>query len=213
MTTQRRTDDAIAFLKGIIKAPMVTGAIAPSGPVLARIMAEEINLNVPGPILELGPGTGNITRAILKHGVAPDRLITIEYNPSFCSHIRHSFPGVEVVQGSAFDVVDLWRSKGWQRPAYVVSGLPLLNFPTNMRVQLLRDCLDLAHPDGGFIQFTYSGKSSVPHMPHIYTTKLVKRVWQNFPPATVWRYDAAHQSAFAPKHLASITQELHAGAA
>lgn len=189
MTKQpHRAEDTLAFFKGILKSPKMIGAIAPSGPAPAKAMASAIDLSVPGPILELGPGTGMITRALLEHGVAPERLITLEYNSDFCTRLRETFQNVKTIEGSAFDVLDLWKLYKLERPAYVVSGLPLLNFPSYMRTGLVEDCLSLTHPDGGFIQFTYAGKSSIPSKPESFSAQPIKRVWQNFPPATVWFY-------------------------
>src|ERR1700743_1073498 len=101
------------------------GAVMPSGRVLARTMAQYVDVRATGPVVELGPGTGAITNALIEHGVDPKRLVLVEYNPGFCALLRDRYPQAKVVQGDAYRLKDsLWNVLGTP-PAAVVSGLPL----------------------------------------------------------------------------------------
>ncbi len=181
----------ITFLRNIRRRPRDTGAIFPSGRYLAKAIAAPINISLPGKILELGPGTGVFTQALLDRGISPDRLVLIEYNADFVRYLRRRFKGVTVLHASAFDVEKIWQARQMGPCAGIISGMPLLNFPYEMRVSLLKQCMDLLPPDGCMTQFTYSQAPSV-KSPNIASVRLSKRVWFNLPPATVWLYRPEH---------------------
>lgn len=161
-------------------------------------MAAAIDPALEGPILELGPGTGVFTKALLERGIAPERLILIEFNADFVRFLRKRYPGVTVVHGSAFDLPKLWKERKLGPIAGVVSGLPLLNFPKELGGQLIADSLELLQPGGKYVQFTYAQRPSVP-APAGAVVALLKRVWLNMPPASVWIYQkkAASESVAA----------------
>ena len=79
--------DELQFLRGAVANPLSVGAIAPSSSSLGRAIAAQIDLDLPGPVAELGPGTGAVTREILRRGVGPERLTVIEYDPVFARKI------------------------------------------------------------------------------------------------------------------------------
>lgn len=188
----------VTFFRNLRRRPRNTGAILPSGPVLAKTMAAAIDPALEGPILELGPGTGVFTKALLERGIAPERLILIEFNADFVRFLRKRYPGVTVVHGSAFDLPKLWKERNLGPIAGVVSGLPLLNFPKELGGQLIADSLELLQPGGKYVQFTYAQRPSVP-APAGAVVALLKRVWLNMPPASVWIYQkkAASESVAA----------------
>src|ERR1700761_2460661 len=91
------------FLKGLIARPKNVGAITPSSPALSRAIAQQVDPFVPGPVLELGPGTGVVTEALIERGVAPERITAIEYDPDFVKMVTERCPGVRVLRGDAFN--------------------------------------------------------------------------------------------------------------
>ena len=97
-----RLDDEVRFLSTWLQSPLKTGALSPSSPALAKAMALEIDPSVPGPVVELGPGTGPVTEAILARGITPQRLILVEFNQEFCALLRRRFPGVTVIEGDGY---------------------------------------------------------------------------------------------------------------
>jgi phosphatidylethanolamine/phosphatidyl-N-methylethanolamine N-methyltransferase len=179
--------DNLQFLRALIARPKNIGAIAPSSPALARAIARQIDPAIPGPVLELGPGTGVVTEAILAHGVAAERLCLIEYDEDFARHNAARFPGVQVIQGDAFDLTHTLGNRFAQPFAAVVSGLPLLNFPMAMRRRLVDGALERLVPGAPLIQFSYGTHAPVVP-PAGHTVVRAAMIWGNIPPARVWVY-------------------------
>jgi phosphatidylethanolamine/phosphatidyl-N-methylethanolamine N-methyltransferase len=178
------------FLRGLIARPKNVGAIAPSSPALAKAIAAQIDPSVPGPVLELGPGTGVVTEAILERGIAPERLTAIEYDPDFVQMVRERFPRVNVVQGDAFDLKKTLGEGNGEAFAAVVSGLPLLNHPVERRNALIEGALAKLKPGAPYIQFSYGFEPPIPAPPGT-TVKRAALILMNLPPARVWVYRKA----------------------
>ena len=99
-----RLADEARFIRTWFENPVGTGAVSPSGRFLARAMARAVDPANPGPIVELGPGTGPVTDALIARGVAPERLVLVEFDPDFCRLLRQRYPAATVVQGDAYDL-------------------------------------------------------------------------------------------------------------
>jgi phosphatidylethanolamine/phosphatidyl-N-methylethanolamine N-methyltransferase len=183
-----RLDDEVRFLRSWIEKPLHMGAVMPSGKLLARTMAQYVDVESKGPVIELGPGTGAITNALIEHGVDQKRLVLVEYNPGFCALLRDRYPQARVVQGDAYalrasleDVLDAPASA-------VVSGLPLVTKPMLTRLKLMRDAFMALAPGAPFVQFTYSVAPPIPKSLPGVSTEASERIWMNLPPARVWVY-------------------------
>jgi len=136
------------------------------------------------PVLELGPGTGVVTEALLEC-IAPERLTSIEYDASFAALVQQRFPKVRVIQGDAFD---LDKTLGSYEPlAAVVSSLPLINFPVEMRLKLLEGIFARLASGAPFIQFSYRLRPPISAPPGIAVRRAAV-IWLNLPPARVWVY-------------------------
>lgn len=183
-----RFEDEARFLRSWLERPLVTGAVTPSGKLLARTMASYVDPRLPGPVIELGPGTGPVTEALVRRGVAQDRLVLVEYNPEFCKLLHRKFPKAAIVQGDAYDLGDSLRDVLAEPAAATVSSLPLFTRPLEQRLELLQTAHDLMHPGAPFIQFTYAVVPPIPTQSGGYTAKGSNRVWLNLPPARVWVY-------------------------
>jgi phosphatidylethanolamine/phosphatidyl-N-methylethanolamine N-methyltransferase len=183
-----RLDDEVRFLRSWIEKPLHMGAVMPSGRVLARTMAQYVDIKSSAPVVELGPGTGAITNALIEHGVDQKRLVLVEYNPGFCALLRDRYPHAKVVQGDAYKLRDsLWDVL--QLPASaVVSGLPLVTKPMLTRLKLIRDAFVALAPGAPFVQFTYSVAPPIPKSLPGVSTEASERIWMNLPPARVWVY-------------------------
>jgi phosphatidylethanolamine/phosphatidyl-N-methylethanolamine N-methyltransferase len=172
----------------------VTGAVSPSGRFLARAMANYVDPGAGGPIIELGPGTGPVTEALLERGVAPERLILVEYDASFCKLLARRFPKARIVQGDAYRLAETLGPVMKEEAACIVSSLPLLTRPERGRLNLLREAFELMLPEGAFIQFTYGLNSPVPLTSRLsglhFRAEASHNVWLNLPPARVWVYRA-----------------------
>ena len=160
----------------------------PSGRVLARTMAQYVEVDSQGPVIELGPGTGAITNALIAHGIDQKRLVLVEYNPGFCALLRDRYPQATVVQADAYALRDaLWNVLSAPASA-VVSGLPLVTKPMLTRLKLIRDAFVAMAPGSPFVQFTYSVAPPIPRSLPGVSTEASERIWMNLPPARVWVY-------------------------
>jgi phosphatidylethanolamine/phosphatidyl-N-methylethanolamine N-methyltransferase len=183
-----RLDDEVRFLRSWIEKPLHMGAVMPSGRVLARTMAQYVDIDSAGPVVELGPGTGAITSALIERGVDQKRLVLVEYNPGFCALLRDRYPHAKVVQGDAYTLRDsLWNVLNTPASA-VVSGLPLVTKPMLTRLKLIREAFLALAPGAPFVQFTYSVAPPIPKSLPGVSTEASERIWMNLPPARVWVY-------------------------
>jgi phosphatidylethanolamine/phosphatidyl-N-methylethanolamine N-methyltransferase len=183
-----RLDDEVRFLRSWIEKPLHMGAVMPSSKLLARTMAQYVGVDSKGPVIELGPGTGAITNALLEHGVDQKRLVLVEYNPGFCALLRDRYPHAKVVQGDAYALRDSLGDLLDAPASAVVSGLPLVTKPMLTRLKLIRDAFLALAPGAPFVQFTYSVAPPIPKSLPGVSTEASERIWMNLPPARVWVY-------------------------
>jgi len=178
------------FLGQLIRSPHKISAIAPSSAALARRMAMELPLDRTGPVVELGAGTGKITRALLEAGVTPDDLHAFELNEEFVDNLRSGFPNIHVHHNKAQEMDQL----GLNNVRAVVSGLPFLSMPGSIQHAILRASFKAMGPGGVYIQFTYGPKSPVQdrvseELALTYTKS--ETIWGNLPPARVYSFRCA----------------------
>ncbi|MBV9991432.1 MAG: methyltransferase domain-containing protein [Alphaproteobacteria bacterium] len=174
------------FIKGLFAHPKNVAAITPSSPALARAIAEQVDPDVSGPVLELGPGTGVVTEALIERGIAPERITAIEFDPEFARMVRARLPKVRVIEGDAFDLSFVEHAS----LAGVVSGLPLLNHPVERRRTLIEDALARLKPGAPFVQLSYGTRPPIPAPRGVELTRAAL-VLMNLPPARVWVYRRA----------------------
>ena len=183
-----RLDDEVRFIRSWIERPLSIGAVTPSSKMLARAMARYVDPHSDGPVVELGPGTGPVTAALVEAGVDPSRLVLVEFNPAFCRILRTRYPSATLVQGDAYSMRRLLETLLLQPAAAVVSGLPLVTKPMRQRLRLIRDAFDLMLPGAPFVQFTYSVASPLPRRLSGFSVEASERIWMNIPPARIWVY-------------------------
>jgi phosphatidylethanolamine/phosphatidyl-N-methylethanolamine N-methyltransferase len=183
-----RLDDEVRFLRSWIEKPLHVGAVMPSGRLLARTMAQYVDVHSTGAVVELGPGTGAITSALIERGIDQRRLVLVEYNPGFCALLRDRYPHARVVQGDAYKLRDSLRNVLGAPASAVVSGLPLVTKPMQTRLKLIRDAFVALAPGAPFVQFTYSVAPPIPKSLPGVSTQASERIWMNLPPARVWVY-------------------------
>ncbi|MDQ0392316.1 phosphatidylethanolamine/phosphatidyl-N-methylethanolamine N-methyltransferase [Labrys monachus] len=164
------------------------GSVTPSSRTLSRAIARAVNPQSPGPVIEIGPGTGPVTQALIERGIAEDRLVLVEYSPEFCDLLRRRFPKARIVQGDAYALAKTLDGMLSAKAAAVVCGLPLLTKPEPARLALLAQAFSLMQAGGPFVQFTYSLTSPMPLRNAFFTWKASPRIWLNVPPARVWTY-------------------------
>ncbi len=180
--------DALSFFYAWLFNPHRVGAIAPSGTALADVMTREIDPTL-APIIELGPGTGVFTRALLGRGLRETDLTLVEANPEFAKMLQGRFPQARIL---CMDAARLGES-GWFENApvgAVVSGLPLLNMSPKTVMSIMAGAFSHLRPGGAFYQFTYGPRCPVPR-PFLDRLGLkavrVGGALLNVPPASVYR--------------------------
>jgi phosphatidylethanolamine/phosphatidyl-N-methylethanolamine N-methyltransferase len=183
-----RLDDEVQFIRSWIERPLRTGAVIPSSKALARTMARYVDPLTDGPVIELGPGTGPVTEALVEHGIDPARLVLVEFNPDFCDLLRSRYPEAMVVQGDAYRLRRLLQNFVHEPAAAVVSSLPLVTKPLRTRLRLISDVLGLMAPAAPFVQFTYAMVPPIPRELSGLHSEASELIWMNLPPARVWVY-------------------------
>ncbi|GHC66975.1 class I SAM-dependent methyltransferase [Limoniibacter endophyticus] len=185
-----RLDHDLQFFRTWLSHPRRIGAFVPTGTALARRMAAIVDPDDPLPVLEIGPGTGSITRAILQRGLEPARLTAIEFDPGFAERMSRDFPDIRLIQGSAFDLHQHLGDPSETAPLFqcAVSALPLLNHPVTERISYIVELLKYIRPDGAIIQFSYGHRAPVPRNGGSYELKFGGHVLRNVPPAKLWIY-------------------------
>jgi phosphatidylethanolamine/phosphatidyl-N-methylethanolamine N-methyltransferase len=202
-----RLDDEVQFIRSWIEKPLSTGAVMPSSKALARAMARYVDPASDGPVIELGPGTGPVTEALVAHGIDPARLILVEFNPDFCRLLRTRYPQATVVQGDAYRLRRLLESAVRAPAAAIVSGLPLVTKPVRTRLRLISDAMALLAPGAPFVQFTYAMVTPIPKALAGIKAEASELIWMNVPPARVWVYrgqESASATAKADVAVASV---------
>ena len=182
------TNDLALFVGQLLRNPREISAVVPSSRMLAQAMARELGPTT-GRVVEFGPGTGKITAAILARGVAPENLALYEMNPHFSAALARRFPKVSVVNAPAQQ-----SAREMQDIGAVVSGLPLLSMPKEVRRGILKAAFAILRPGGLFIQFTYGTQpplSEAALQDLGLEVELGPRVWFNLPPARVYFYRRA----------------------
>ena len=178
------------FLSAWLRNPLQTGALLPSGSGLARAMASQV---VPGHgrVVELGAGTGVITRALIARGLAAERLVLVEKDPLLFAALERRFPDATVLCGDAARLKRLLNRAGVGCCGTLVSSLPLLSMRRLTRTRVLSQIFGVLGSRGTLVQFTYS---PLPPIPDALARALgvsgarVARVLWNLPPAAVWVY-------------------------
>jgi phosphatidylethanolamine/phosphatidyl-N-methylethanolamine N-methyltransferase len=194
MKPRAHESQALMFLRQYLKSPQDVGSVVPSGPQLTELMIKALALPAEGRVIELGPGTGVFTRALLAAGVAPERLMLVERNENFARHLGASFPGVEVCTGDARALPGLADTERKGPVARVVSGLPLRSMDEPTRRAIIIAVGATLAPWGRMVQFTYLAGPPIP-AEHAAAAGLVGTrsgmTLRNIPPAFVWQYAKA----------------------
>jgi phosphatidylethanolamine/phosphatidyl-N-methylethanolamine N-methyltransferase len=179
--------DTTLFLQEWLVNPQRTGSVVPSSRQLAAAMARWLPRNPESFVLELGPGTGAVTAALLKRGMREDRLVAIENNPNLTKLLRKRFPQAQIITGDAWHMDTLLRDlrEPVETVGAVISSLPLLNFPKDQVEALAQKIRAMLEPKGNWVQYSYRIDKLRPRGASSFRLHASKIVWLNFPPARV----------------------------
>jgi phosphatidylethanolamine/phosphatidyl-N-methylethanolamine N-methyltransferase len=188
---EKKFDEEIRFFRGMMQGPKQVGAIAPTSSITARKMASVVDLTSGLPVLELGPGTGVITKQILARGVAPEKIVSVEYSRDFYERLVEDYAGVNFIHGDAFDLEKSLGAFAGQTFDSVISAVPLLSFPMEARIRLIDDLLSRIPAGRPVVQITYGPVSPVIAKPDRYHIQHFDFIVRNIPPAQLWIYRRA----------------------
>jgi phosphatidylethanolamine/phosphatidyl-N-methylethanolamine N-methyltransferase len=183
-------NDTLDFLRAWLRDPRGIGAVTPSGAALARLMTSHVS-ELDGPVIELGPGTGALTRALLARGLPPHRLALIEADPHFAEALSRRYPQTKILRMDAAQLGHTDSLFGDERACAVVSGLPLLSMPASQVAAIVQGVFEQQLRAGGmFYQFTYGMRCPLPVTLLQRLNLQAQRVGSallNLPPAAVYR--------------------------
>ena len=165
----------VKFIGEFLKHPKQVGAVAESSPFLARKMARQINGAIN--IVEFGPGTGPVTREILRHLPENGRLTCFEINPGFCEQLK-------TIKDRRLRVIndDVQNyDKYVDNFDCILPSLPLGNFNKSEIEQVFA----LSSKSKIYIQFQYT-PFLIPKLKRYFRDVKIKFVPLNFPPAFVY---------------------------
>jgi phosphatidylethanolamine/phosphatidyl-N-methylethanolamine N-methyltransferase len=149
----------LTFLKGFLRHPTSVGSITPSSRFLERRIVAGANIARTRMVVELGPGTGGTTRAILNALPPSARLLTLEIDPDFVEHLKSfSDPRLCVRLGSADRICEALSQDGFPRPDAVVSGIPFSTMPPAAGRRILHAIWDCLRPGGCFLAYQFMGR-------------------------------------------------------
>ncbi len=166
-------------------------SLFPSSPFVGRAMSWAVAERPADHVVELGAGTGAVTRQLLKNGVGPEHLTLLEIDSKLGGHLRRTFPDVDVVISPAQDLSRIWRERNGPKVGAIVSTLPMRLFDKRLIFSIMRNCFSVLEPGGVFVQFTYRQSGPVPERickALDLTGERYSRVWINLPPAGIWAY-------------------------
>jgi phosphatidylethanolamine/phosphatidyl-N-methylethanolamine N-methyltransferase len=174
----------LSFISQFLKNPKEIGAILPSSPLLGKAMAKFVPETANRYIVELGPGTGPITKALLKIGIKEKELFCLEQSERMVKHLKTRFPNLNAIQGDACELNSLLQDKSGKVNA-IVSSLPLKSIPGSIVEEILEQMALCLQPGGIVIQFTYDLRKK--RSPLLKKFKRIKSkvVIGNVPPARV----------------------------
>lgn len=182
---------AASLLRQALSNPRAIASVVPSGQFLSSAMARALPSGTIS-VVELGPGTGPVTQALLDSGIAANRLLAVEHNRPLGLALRRKFPHVPTAIADARFLPFILRDSKWPPQVdAIVSSLGLRALPPQSVEEIIRNANVCLRIGGVFIQFSYRTSSPVP--PELcsrlgWKAEPFERVWRNLPPATVWRY-------------------------
>lgn len=185
--------DSRLLVKLWLRTPLRIATAAPSGAALAGALAAEAAAG-DGWVVELGGGTGPVTRALIAAGVPSHRLLVLEQNPELHRVLAERFPAVTAVRGDAAQLRAILAAHHVTRVRAVVSTLPILTMPAPVQRAILDQSFAAMGDTGRFVQITYMPGSPVPRRRLRrwgYEAAVAFFAARNFPPATIWRYTRA----------------------
>lgn len=180
------------FFQRWLSNPLAVGSIMPSSPGLCALVQKQLGYKSDEIVVEYGPGTGAITRAILDAGVPAERLYSIEIDPELVKYMTHEFPEVTVIHGDVRHSDSLIGSSLVGQVGTVIVGIPMVLLPFEQQQEIIAAIFRILKSGRHFLLFTYCITSPLSMKAlHLRGKRLGWTPW-NFPPASLWAYESAN---------------------
>ena len=184
------------FFKKWLKSPVQLGTFAPISQKFADLAATHMIVNKNTIVVEIGAGTGRLTRSLLAKGVNIEKLAMVEIDPQMCTFLENSLKkmyeistDIKVISGDACNLSKIIPAKWVGKVDYVVSAIPLLNLNENIREKIIQAAIDVLNPiTGSIIHVSYSPISPIKFMEGVILQKRAASLWANVPPGFVWKF-------------------------
>lgn len=186
--TKSNYKETLLFFRRWLRHPLRLGAVIPSSPALTRLVCRQIAIKDDRIIVELGAGTGCLTRMLLEMGIPHDRLYVLELDPELCEYLKKTMPTVNVIQGNACDLPKLLPPEWVGKVSTVVSGMPMTAMPKEVQRKIIDASFEVMDDNGELFQYTYRPVSPLAASQFGLSKTRVGVAFRNLPPATVWRY-------------------------
>ena len=186
---QVEAQEEILFFRRWIAHPLKVGALLPSSPFLARLVARHTRIGDDDVVVELGAGTGAVTKALLNAGIPRERLFVVEIDADMCTYLRKWYPQAQIIHGDAGMLHDILPSRWRGKVATVISGIPMITLPDELQTRLIRSWLGELKPGGRMLQYTYSLVSPIPQKKFGLSVTRAGMTFLNVPPASVFKYE------------------------
>ncbi len=188
----RQVANATLFFRRWLANPLQMGSVIPSSRTFSRRIASLVACGPDEVVVELGAGTGVITRALLAAGVPAEKLVVLEIVPEMANHLRSVLPGVTVICGDAFELHDVLPGRWHGKVGTAICGIPLVMLPLEQQRRFVT-AVEAVAPGLGFLLYTYCITSPLPYGKLGLDARREAWTPMNFPPASVWRYQPARQ--------------------
>jgi phosphatidylethanolamine/phosphatidyl-N-methylethanolamine N-methyltransferase len=183
----KQPNDVTLFLRRWVANPLQMGSIIPSSPRLGELIARQIDRQSDSLVLELGAGTGAITKSLINEGISPKRIAVVEIVPEMADHLRTKFPKTTVLQADAFNLPIHLLKETAAEIGTVICGIPLVLLNEAKQRQFIQQ-VEAVAPGRGFLLYTYCITSPLPYRTLGLEARRLAWTPLNFPPASVWHY-------------------------
>ena len=180
--------EELLFFRRWIANPLKVGALLPSAPALARLVARNVEIGPDDAVIEVGAGTGSITKALVSAGIPRERLFVIEIDADMCTYLRKQFPQVQIIHGDAGRLGEIVPGRWHGKVSTVVSGIPMITLPFEAQQRLIKSWFGITKPGGQMLQYTYSLISPIPEAKLGLSVRRCGMAFLNVPPASVFSY-------------------------
>lgn len=180
------------FFRRWLRHPFRLGTFAPISRKFADYATSHLPTSVRGPVVEIGAGTGRLTRALLRKIPSHQGFGAIELDSELCAFLTKTLPDIKAIEGDASHIAHLIPKEWIGQVGAVVSVVPLMYLPFEQRKEMIENCFSIMHAGGVFLQVTYSARSPIQGLDELcgrpLQAKRIGALWKNFPPGFVWRY-------------------------